>query len=451
MDTAATTTTRSSLDETPSTRASLRRHGSSSNVEMVRLSSPSSLAISSHDSSSAPAARPTVWNSILAGYAAGISGTLVGHPFDSAKVWLQTQRSCKSTTTTTTLTNHAGATATATAATPASQTARNAASHTHLSTNNISRAVHTVSTGTLAASRSSSSSSSSAIAASTRLLSQQIRAFYAGVTGPLLTVGLVQSINFAIYDSVRRTLWQRQQQHDNGKIHSQQMYDRHHNNNNNNDYLYHDSLTNVAISSSVAGAVLAFFTSPMLIIKTQQQTVPGLTFQQALKQTMMRQRRRMFVGFAPHFLAETGGRAVYFCSYEALKRSFLVQQQQQAEYGDAFASSSSSATTTTCSLHQRMISAALSGILCWSLIFPLDALRCRMYAQQSVTSATNTTSSSSSSLSRNTVQMAQHMYQTGGGIKAFYHGFGVTVVRAGPVAAAVLPVYDWALEQLSSF
>lgn len=36
------------------------------------------------------------------------------------------------------------------------------------------------------------------------------------------------------------------------------------------------------------------------------------------------------------------------------------------------------------------------------------------------------------------------------GIQSLYRGMGVTVLRAGPVAAAVLPVYDSVLEWLSS-
>ncbi len=42
--------------------------------------------------------------------------------------------------------------------------------------------------------------------------------------------------------------------------------------------------------------------------------------------------------------------------------------------------------------------------------------------------------------------MAQAVYRE----RALYRGFSVTVLRAGPVAAMVLPVYDLALEYLSS-
>jgi hypothetical protein len=34
--------------------------------------------------------------------------------------------------------------------------------------------------------------------------------------------------------------------------------------------------------------------------------------------------------------------------------------------------------------------------------------------------------------------------------RAFYRGFSISILRAGPVAASVLPVYDLTLEWLSS-
>ena len=318
-----------------------------------------------------PSAR-SVLNSILAGYAAGISGTLVGHPFDSAKVWLQTQQNQQqqkhlSTTTTT------------------SPAARGAQLFQQQQTQ---RAVHTASTAVIMTPRS---------------LVSQIRALYAGVTGPLMTVGLVQSVNFAVYDAMRRFLYSLEDHH-------------HHDNNNNtsNHYLHHDSLSNVAVASTTAGTVLALFTSPLLITKVQQQTVVGLSFRQALRRTWQ---TGLFVGLGPHLITETVGRAAYFCTYEAIKRQFLDDN--------------------SIALHHRMASAAAAGSLCWSVIFPLDAVRNRLYAQTTRTQM-------------GAVAMAQHMYYGGGGWRAFYRGFGVTLVRAGPVAAAVLPVYDWALEELSS-
>jgi solute carrier family 25 carnitine/acylcarnitine transporter 20/29 len=246
-----------------------------------------------------------------------------------------------------------------------------------------------------------------------------LRALYKGIGGPLVTVGMVQSINFAVYDSCRRTLY--------NLDHPQQQHDTQ----SSTSYLHNDSLYNVAASSMVAGSILACFTSPMLIVKTQQQ-VHGHSFRRAV-QEMIRpdkaaplQFRNMFVGFGVHSFLEIIGRTVYFVTYEHLKRSLLQYRQQQDP------------DLTVVHLTDRMASAAVSGILCWAAIFPIDAVRCRLYAERPTIHARLTA-----------VQMARHMYQQAGGWRAFYRGFGVTVLRAGPVAAAVLPVYDLTLETLS--
>mmetsp|Transcript_30105 Transcript_30105/g.33375 ORF Transcript_30105/g.33375 Transcript_30105/m.33375 type:complete len:124 (+) Transcript_30105:1-372(+) len=119
-----------------------------------------------------------------------------------------------------------------------------------------------------------------------------------------------------------------------------------------------------------------------------------------------------FVGMVPHFASSTIARAVYYSTYEYSKRKFERKVK----------------------LHERMLCAAFAGIVCWASIFPLDSLRSRLY---------NQTSGKKQSLG--TIEMAQLMYKEG----SFFRGFWVTVFRAGPVAAAVLPVYDLVLEQLS--
>jgi solute carrier family 25 carnitine/acylcarnitine transporter 20/29 len=225
---------------------------------------------------------------------------------------------------------------------------------------------------------------------------------YAGISAPLLTVGLVQSVNFAVYDTMRRLLYSLQQQHDN----------RH-------NYIGHDSMTNVAIASSTAGAVLALFTSPMLIVKTAQQTVPGLGLGEAMRNTW---RTGLFCGFGPHFFSETIGRAVYFCSYESIKRELVRRRSSDGEP----------------TLSERMMSAAASGTLCWAFIFPVDAIRSRIYYANAIQQGSLQSSWG----------MALEMYKTGG-VRSFYRGFIVTVIRAGPVAAAVLPMYDKASEFLN--
>jgi len=328
---------------------------------------------------------------VLSGYAAGISGTLVGHPMDSAKVWMQTNTKSRLLSSSSSTSN------TTTAA--SSQTSTNGGKA-------LQRAVGHNTTTIVSSLKPNMSTLAVGSQSPLSMSLRHVRALYSGVSGPLVTVGLVQSVNFAIYDSVRRMLYGMDRTTTTNKCDME--------------YLHHDSLTNVAVASMSAGFVLSIFTSPMLIIKTKQQT-QGISFRQALQQTTMHNGRlsfrNIFRGFGPHFLSETLGRGVYFVAYEGIKRQFMARHEN----------------TTTATLQERMLSAAISGILCWSSIFPLDALRCRLYASADRQSA---------------LDMATLMYRENG-IRTFYRGYVVTVLRAGPVAAAVLPIYDTCLETLS--
>lgn len=193
------------------------------------------------------------------------------------------------------------------------------------------------------------------------------------------------------------------------------------------DYLYNDSLQNVAIAGFCAGTGLAFITSPLILVKTHQQ-ISGIGFRQAVRETLFRANGKLnvkgcFVGIYPHLLSETVGRALYYTVYEACKRQTAAYKAEQG-------------LVPTVSLTERMGAAAVAGILCWTVIFPLDALRNRLYSQAG--------RGVSNPLS--TLEMARVMYNE----RALYRGFSLTVLRAGPVAAAVLPVYDLVLERLSS-
>ena len=200
--------------------------------------------------------------------------------------------------------------------------------------------------------------------------------------------------------------------------------------------MHHDSIWNVAVSSMAAGSLLSFVTSPLLIIKTKQQVMTTWTFSTALRDTLKRRTNNnrpaalnFYVGFGPHFLSETIGRGVYFACYERLKRDMANHYNNDPEQQQP----------TTASLTQRMVAAGVSGVLCWSVIFPLDVLRNRLYARTIVAADAGSA-----------WELAKSMYHAEGGWRPFYRGFGITVLRAGPVSAAVLPVYDTTLEWLNS-
>ena len=78
----------------------------------------------------------------------------------------------------------------------------------------------------------------------------------------------------------------------------------------------------------------------------------------------------------------------------------------------------------------------------WVFIFPADVVRSRMYASalQQQRSGTRPEGMWQRTLS---------IYSEEQGLRPFYRGLGVTVLRAAPVAATVLPIYDAAHTWLS--
>mmetsp|Transcript_27707 Transcript_27707/g.65071 ORF Transcript_27707/g.65071 Transcript_27707/m.65071 type:complete len:460 (-) Transcript_27707:753-2132(-) len=415
-------------------------------------------------------------HAMIAGYMAGTSGTMVGYPLDSLKVWVQTNSVGQN--------KHLGDNGgggekkkkkTARPKDPSSSSAaknrekarggrcsggskHGSSNWWHASSSSNNKKVTSGSSSSSSSRRSNStravlpfqafSSGSPTTATTVRhraaLLSRTIaeplskahgtiRALYSGVTGPLVTVGMVQSVNFATYDATRRFLYRRRWKRDDEPGRPPPR-----------EYLTKDSLWCVAASGSVGGMATAVLTAPLLMIKIRQQ-ITGNGFRTAFREVFFVERpsssssgerrlrfrplRPYGAAFVPHAMSEAIGRAIYVTTYEGLKRAVLASKKDDDGSGSSL------------SLRERMLCAAGSGILCWGTFFPLDALRNRMY--DAVTRTSSATSGAGSSILETVRAMRTE--------RAFYRGYSISMLRAGPVAAAVLPVYDTTLETLSSW
>jgi solute carrier family 25 (mitochondrial carnitine/acylcarnitine transporter), member 20/29 len=412
----------------------------------------------------------------VAGYAAGVSGTLVGYPMDTLKLWMQTNRfgesehwnnsnSKKKASPITAAPETGGSSKMNTVSAvrygqplqqqyvslrrPSSSTIMHITTAGHrmnstlAPTNGVAVLRLTPSSITMSSSTSTSLSATSTVSSFHKLqrIQSNLKALYSGVSVPLITVGIVQSVNFATYDSVRRYLFTHFQGNGCNKTSSS------------SDYRTCDPIHNVAFAGLISGSVTAFVTAPLVLIKTHQQ-ITGSSFRQAVQQTLLlspkpattaRQSggskgssiinwRGCRAGMIPHLLCETVGRSVYYATYECLKRIFAYANN----------TTSSSSSTGDVTLYERMFCAATSGIICWGVVFPLDSLRSRIYSEYVGNGTTTATNSSNST--KSLVQMIRRMQTE----RSFYRGFGITVLRAGPVAAVVLPVYDFVLDSLSA-
>jgi len=369
----------------------------------------------------------SIRNGLVAGYAAGFCGTIVGHPLDSIKVLLQTNNgirkggvgfpsiinvsACKQSNSDTAITRAASQPSYSNVSSKYNQ-----ASKANVSTTATKATTH--SPGAFYGKRS-------------------LRALYAGVTGPLISAGILQSLNFAIYDSLRRVLYQRQLQ--SGA--SPDIF----NGAKSDDYLHFDSLFNVAVASFLTGATTSILTSPMVLVKTKQQIMVW-GFREAVSETFYNKPqnekhhffqgiKNFYKGFGVHFFCDAFGRSVYLTCYEVLKRSIAKRNAGDYNWISHF---DNTTATSNLSVAERMLCAATAGMICWVFIFPADVIRSRLYAQ----SISNNDQICAFDVARNMVKEQ--------GLTSIYRGMGVTVARAGPVAAAVLPMYDYALAWISS-
>lgn len=337
----------------------------------------------------------SIRNGLISGYTAGICGIVVGHPLDSLKVLLQTNGGAS------TPTGSCGCTGTK------------------------------VNSSNFVVSRSSSTAAAAAMSSQSRgpfskvipLGKRSLTALYAGVTGPLLTIGLIQSINFAVYDSARRVLYQRQLQNHHIDI-GKGLPD---------DYLHYDNLQNVAAASFISGAATSALTSPVMMVKTKQQIMQW-SFRKAISDTWTMGNTRLkwqnfYSGFGIHFCCDAFGRSFYMLTYEYLKRQYRDRDNSR-----------SSSSSSHISIPQRMICAASAGMACWAFIYPLDVIRSRLYVESLNSQSLPTTMDG--------IRLANQMVKEVG-FRSLYRGMLISVARAGPVAAAVLPVYDYVLDMIS--
>ena len=92
------------------------------------------------------------------------------------------------------------------------------------------------------------------------------------------------------------------------------------------------------------------------------------------------------------------------------------------------------------SLLDRVASAAAAGMICWASIFPFDLVRSKLYMKSFKSDATPSTLDG--------LLLAREMVAQRGW-RSLYRGVTITVARAGPVAAVILPVYDTVLAKVS--
>jgi hypothetical protein len=282
-------------------------------------------------------------SSLIAGFTSGACGTIVGHPLDTLKVRMQ------------------------------------------LGLNDVK------SLSSAVAPETSSSSFS------LKLSTNYMRSLYRGVLPPLMTSGIMNSLNFAIFEKQREILLYR---HSLSKTSSQSVF----------------------LSSATAGAVISLVTSPIGLVKVQRQKVAGISTEprgyiEMIRSIAAKQGLGGFYrGFTPMLWMESCGRGFYMVIYFNLKpwlSNFFYGSDVESE-----------------SLSVRMTAAAVAGCVSWISVYPVDVIKSKLQADVEAKQY------------KNFLDCIKQTYQLGG-LRALTRGISYTLIRAAPTAATVLPVYEY--------
>jgi len=174
------------------------------------------------------------------------------------------------------------------------------------------------------------------------------------------------------------------------------------------------------ISGFGAGAGVSIVTSPFSTLKVQQQALGEGLLATASRLVQAEGPRGLFRGFGAHFAADSVGRGVYMMAYESIKRSFAGRSSDPLPYAP------------------RLVAGAGAGMSSWLVIYPLDVIRSRLFALRPSLGG-----------SMGVVACARQVYQENG-FRGFFRGLNLTMLSAGPIAAVVLPTYDFIFELLQT-
>jgi len=235
---------------------------------------------------------------------------------------------------------------------------------------------------------------------------KQLRLLYRGVLPPLLAVGFVQSLNFSTFETAKHKLL-----YDSRRLEIKKdvMISK---------FKY---LSTVFISGSIGGFVISSITIPISVLKVQQQLVTNKGLFSCAKYLVDKYSlKALYRGGVPGLVMEILGRAVYITTYETVKLMQLTKKEQK------FIISGGVLDTT---LRNKVIAAAIAGTIGWSSIYALDVTKSLMIVDIEGKKYPTWRSC-----------IAETYKQ--GGIKRFYRGLTHALIRAAPVAATVLPIYE---------
>lgn len=145
-------------------------------------------------------------------------------------------------------------------------------------------------------------------------------------------------------------------------------------------------------------------------------------------------------------IRETGGSAAWFGSYEAM---LLLFRRFASSLTSEGAISTPEPESSSPSISQQLVAGAIAGMSYNFIFFPADVVKTRMQTEElaiptstsALRASTSATSPSVSSKRATFRHVASALWRQQG-LRGFYRGCGITVLRSAPSSALIFTIYE---------
>ncbi|KAI8869036.1 mitochondrial carrier [Ramicandelaber brevisporus] len=256
--------------------------------------------------------------------------------------------------------------------------------------------------------------------------SEGLSGYFRGIIPPLITVSIIKSFAFSVYEGT--------------KLHLKHTFPAAQSDAKSRKWQLDLSGNSIAsntllctLSGATSGAFVAVFSCPLELVKVQRQLALVIANQQMQNswlsaREVLRAKGIMglYSGFSCHFARDTLGTAVYFGTYEFVKRSIATRSE-----GDG-----SQLYKTGPMVH--FLAGGMCGVISWLIIFPTDLVKSIL--QKDVLSPNPGY--------RGVIDCVRRVYATNG-LRGMYRGISVTLIRAFPLHSLNFVVYEGVRDYIS--
>jgi hypothetical protein len=188
-------------------------------------------------------------------------------------------------------------------------------------------------------------------------------------------------------------------------------------------------------AATIAGAFTSLLTSPFQLVKVQQQAAARSITAKQCVQAIVGQLgvRGLFHASGSVMAVEGVGRGIYMLLYEFFKMKLSGIDHSSSKYRVGGSSGEQVYYKDDVALQYKVVSASAAGATSWAIMYPFDSVKSRRLNDLTSTSS---------------YDMCRKIYRLGG-VQAFYRGCAFAMLRSVPVAATILPLYEFTRGQLA--